>query len=65
MLIQADELPALLRLQLDLQQLLLLVQELVQVAELGLDALLQVSRVFLAGWEKQVVSPVCRSKVFK
>lgn len=51
-LVQTDELPPLLRLQLDLQQLLLLVQELVQVAELGLDTLLQVGRVFLGGWEK-------------
>ena len=46
-LVQADQLAPLLRLQLHLQQLLLLVQELVQVAELGLDALLQVSRVLL------------------
>ena len=46
-LVQADQLAALLCLQLHLQQLLLLVQELVQVAELGLDALLQVRRVLL------------------
>lgn len=39
-LIQSDQLSPLLRLQLHLQQLLLLVKELVQVAELGLDALL-------------------------
>ncbi len=49
-LVQADQLSALLRLQLHLQQLLLLVQELVQVAELGLDALLQVSGVLLSQW---------------
>lgn len=47
-LVQPDQLPALLRLQLHLQQLLLLVQELVQVAELGLDALLQVCGVLLS-----------------
>lgn len=46
-LVQTDQLPALLRFQLHLQQLLFLVQELVQVAELGLDALLQVSGVLL------------------
>lgn len=46
-LVQSDQLSTLLRLQLHLQQLLLLVQELVQVAELGLDALLQVSGVLL------------------
>lgn len=46
-LVQSDQLSPLLRLQLNLQQLLLLVQELVQVAELGLDALLQVSGVLL------------------
>lgn len=51
-LVQQDQLPALLRLQLHLQQLLLLVQELVQVAELGLDALLQVRRVLLSRWER-------------
>lgn len=49
MLVQTDQLPTLLRLQLHLQQLLLLVQELVEVTELGLDALLQVSRVVLDG----------------
>lgn len=50
-LVQADQLSPLLRLQLHLQQLLLLVQELVQVAELGLDALLQVSGVLLNRWK--------------
>ena len=50
MLVQSDQLSALLRLQLHLQQLFLLVQELVQVAELGLNALLQVSGVLLRRW---------------
>lgn len=50
-LVQSDQLSALLRLQLHLQQLLLLVQELVQVAELGFNALLQVSGVLLSRWE--------------
>lgn len=54
MLVQADQLSALLRLQLHLQQLLLLVQELVQVAELGLDALLEVSSVLLSEMEADV-----------
>lgn len=49
-LVQSDQLSPLLRLQLHLQQLLLLVQELVQVAELGLDALLQVGGVLLSRW---------------
>lgn len=53
-LVQADQLSALLRLQLHLQQLLLLVQELVQVAELGLDALLEVSGVLLSEMEADV-----------
>ena len=53
-LVQADQLSALLRLQLHLQQLLLLVQELVQVAELGLDALLEVSSVLLSEMEADV-----------
>lgn len=48
-LVQADQLSALLGLQFHLQQLLLLVQELVQVTELGLDALLQVGSVLLRG----------------
>ena len=47
MLVQPDQLATLLRLQLHLQQLLLLVQELVQVTELGLNALLQVCSVLL------------------
>lgn len=51
MLVQADQLPPLLSLQLYLQQLLLLVKELVQVTELGLYALLQVSGVLLSGWK--------------
>lgn len=48
-LVQADQLSPLLRLQLHLQQLFLLVQELVQVAELGLNALLEVGGVLLNG----------------
>lgn len=51
MLVQSDQLSPLLGLQLHLQQLLLLVQELVQVAELGLNALLQVSGVLLSRWK--------------
>lgn len=50
-LVQSDQLSPLLGLQLHLQQLLLLVQELVQVAELGLNALLQVSGVLLSRWK--------------
>lgn len=48
-LVQANQLSSLLRLQLHLQQFLLLVEELVQVAELGFDALLQISGVLLSG----------------
>lgn len=55
-LIQADEFPPLLCFQLDLQQLLFLVQELVQIAELGLNTLLQVGCVLLGVWGKKTVS---------
>lgn len=48
-LVQANQLSSLLRFQLHLQQFLLLVEELVQVAELGFDALLQISGVLLSG----------------
>lgn len=50
-LVQSDQLSPFFCLQLHLQQLLLLVQELVQVAELGLNALLQVSGVLLGWWK--------------
>lgn len=61
-LVQSDQLPALLCLQLHLQQLLLLVQELVQVAELGLNALLQVSSVLLS--RKRMMDSVTASSCF-
>lgn len=48
-LVQANQLSSLLRLQLHLQQFLLLVEELVQIAELGFNALLQISGVLLIG----------------
>lgn len=51
-LVQADQLSALLSLQLHLQELLLLVQELVQVAELGLNALFEVGCVLLWRYER-------------
>lgn len=52
-LVQPDQLAPLLGFQLHLQELLLLVQELVKVAELGLDALLQVGGVFLQRWSAE------------
>lgn len=59
MLVQSDQLPPLLGLQLHLQQLLLLVQELVQVAELGLNTLLQVSSVLLSWWKMMNIVTGC------